>query len=86
MIFIKKYDIIYIESERKEMIDMTREKALAASRALDAIDGFNVFMEEVDRAVISSEELALLSPEFKIALQNLLDAELDRLNKVLEDM
>ena len=86
MIFIKKYDIIYIESERKEMINMTREKALAASRALDAIDGFNVFMEEVDRAVISSEELALLSPEFKIALQNLLDAELDRLNKVLEDM
>ena len=65
---------------------MTREKALAASRALDAIDGFNVFMEEVDRAVISSEELALLSPEFKSALQNLLDAELDRLNKVLEDM
>ena len=86
MIFIKKYDIIYIESERKEMIDMTREKALAASRALDAIDGFNVFVEEVDRAVISSEELALLSPDFKIALQNLLDAELDRLNKVLEDM
>ena len=65
---------------------MTREKALAASRALDAIDGFNIFMEEVDRAVMSSEELALLSPDFKIALQSLLDAELDRLNKVLEDM
>lgn len=65
---------------------MTREKVLEASRALDAIDGFNIFMEEVDRAVISSEELALLYPEFKITLQNLLDAELDRLNKVLEDL
>ena len=65
---------------------MTREKALAASKALDAIDGFHIFMEEVDRAIESAEELALLAPEFKIQLQNLLDNELANLEKALEDL
>ena len=65
---------------------MTREKALAASKALDAIDGFYIFMEEVDRAIINAEELALLSPDFKFKLQNLLDDELAHLKKVLEDL
>ena len=65
---------------------MTREKALAASKALDAIDSFYIFMEEVDRAIISAEELALLSPDFKFKLQNLLDDELAHLKKVLEDL
>ena len=65
---------------------MTREKALAASKALDAIDGFHIFMEEVDKAIISAEELALLSPDFKFKLQNLLDDELAYLEKVLEDL
>ena len=63
---------------------MTREKALAASKALDAIEGFHIFMEEVDRAIISAEELALLSPEFKFKLQDLLDEELVYLEKALE--
>ena len=65
---------------------MTREKALAASRALDAIDGFHILMEEIDRAIESAEELALLAPEFKIQLQNLLDNELANLEKTLEDL
>lgn len=65
---------------------MTREKALAASKALDAIDGFHIFMEEIDRAIESAEELALLAPEFKIQLQNLLDNELANLEKTLEDL
>ena len=65
---------------------MTREKALAASRALDAIDGFHIFMEEVDRAVDSAEELALLDTEFKSNLDGLLKTELERLKKVLEDL
>ena len=30
---------------------MTRTKALEAARAVDAIDGFQMFMEEVDRAI-----------------------------------
>lgn len=65
---------------------MTREKALAASRALDAVEGFHCFRDEIDRAIINSEELALLSPEFKTKLQDLLDNELTRLEKVLEDL
>ena len=31
---------------------MTREMALAASRALDSIDGFQAFMDEVDAAAV----------------------------------
>lgn len=65
---------------------MTREKALAASRALDAIEGFQIFMEEVDRAIESAEELALLSLDFKQALDALLREEQKRLEKELEDM
>ena len=65
---------------------MTREKALAASRALDAIDGFHIFMEEVDRAIDSAEELALLDTEFKSNLDGLLKVELERLKKALEDL
>lgn len=65
---------------------MTREKALAASKALDAIDGFYILMEEIDRAIDSSEELAPLSPGFKLNLNKLLDTELNRLKQVLEDM
>lgn len=65
---------------------MTREKALAASRALDAIEGFQIFMEEVDKAIESAEELALLSLEFKQALDALLREEQKRLEKELEDM
>ena len=65
---------------------MTREKALAASRALDAIDGFHIFMEEVDRAIDSAEELALLGTEFKSNLDGLLKTELERLKKILEDL
>lgn len=65
---------------------MTREKALMASRALDAIEGFQIFMEEVDRAIESAEELALLSTDFKQALDVLLRKEQVRLEKELEDM
>lgn len=65
---------------------MTREKALAASKALDAIDGFHILMEEIDRAIKSAEELALLAPEFKFKLQDLLDDELANLEKTLENL
>ena len=65
---------------------MTREKALAASRALDAIDGFYAFMEEVDRAIDNADELAPLDRKFTSNLDNLLKTELERLKKVLEDL
>ena len=65
---------------------MTREKALAASRALDAVDGFQLLMDEIHKAVTDSEEYSLLSTDFKIGLTNLLENELARLNKVLEEL
>lgn len=65
---------------------MTREQALAASRALDAVDGFQAFMDEVDKAVKDAEDFALFNPEFKMALNELMENELARLNKVLADL
>ena len=65
---------------------MTREKALAASKALDAIEGFQVFKDEIDRAIENTEDLAPLSIEFVRALDTLMREEEKRLEKVLEDM
>ena len=65
---------------------MTREKALEASRALDAIDGFEAFMDEITKAVLLAEDFAELSPDFKLELDNLLQAELLRLKNVLEEL
>ena len=65
---------------------MTREKALEASRALDAIDGFEAFMDEIDKAILVAEDFAELSPDFKLELENLLQAEFLRLKNVLEEM
>ena len=65
---------------------MTREKALEASRALDAIYGFKEFMEEVDRAIVNAEELMTFDPRFTSALNELIEAELARLEQVLADL
>ena len=65
---------------------MTREKAVAVGRALDAIDAFEAFMEQIDRAVIDTEDWVLLSPDFKLELDNLMQAELMRLKSILEEM
>jgi hypothetical protein len=86
LIFIKKYDIIYIESERKEMINMTRETALAVTKALENIDGFEAMVESIDAAVRDAEEWCNISPDFKLELENLMQSELMRLKSVLEEM
>lgn len=65
---------------------MTREQALAASRALDAIDGFQAFMEEIDKAVADADDFSTLNPKFKMALYKLMEDELARLNQELEDL
>ena len=65
---------------------MTREKALAASRALDAINSLQAFKDEIDKAIENAEDLAPLSIEFVQALNTLLRKEEQRLEKVLEDM
>ena len=63
---------------------MTREQALAASHAIDAVDGFEAFMDEVDQLVVTAEDFCQLSPDFKLELQNLSQAELLRLKSELE--
>ena len=65
---------------------MTREKALEASKALDAIDGFEAFIDEINKAILVAEDFAELSPDFRLELDNLLRAELLRLKNVLEEM
>ena len=65
---------------------MTREKALEVSRAVDAIDGFEAFMEEIDKIIIDTEDFTPLSPDFKLELESLLQAEFLRLKTVLEEM
>lgn len=64
---------------------MTRSKALEAARAVDAIDGFQMFMEEVDKAVDDCDTF-IMNPEFKNTLNELMENELARLNKVLADL
>ena len=64
---------------------MTREKALEASRAVDVIDGFEAFMEQVDM-IMGDYEYNCLSVEFRISLNALMKTELARLEKVLEDL
>jgi hypothetical protein len=65
---------------------MTREKVLEVSKALDAIDSFEALMAEIDRAVLEAEDFAELSLDFKLELNNLLQAELLRLKNILEEM
>ena len=85
MIFIKKYDIIYIESERKEMISMTRDKANAIARALNDIDDFEIFMERIEH-VFHHEVEGNFSGFYYDELLPLMKKELRRREAVLEDM
>lgn len=64
---------------------MTREKAIEASRAVDAIDGFEAFIEQIDM-VVTNYEYDCLSVEFRISLNALMKAELARLEQVLVDL
>ena len=65
---------------------MTRDKALAVARALDNIDGFESMMDVIEAAVRDAEDFCVISAEFKDKLGNLMVNELQRLQKVLEDM
>lgn len=65
---------------------MTRDKAFIISRALDDIDSFELFAEEVEKLIYDSEEYCILNPDFVEAMKNLLDVEQKRLEKILEDL
>ena len=85
MIFIKKYDIIYIENGRKEMIDMTRDKAAEITRALNDIDDFEIFMEQIDH-VFHHEVEGNFSGFYYDELLPLMKKELRRREAVLEGL
>ena len=85
MIFIKKYDIIYIESQRNEMIDMTKDKAAEIARALNDIDDFEIFMEQIDH-VFHHEVEGNFSGFYYDELLPLMKKELRRREAVLEGL
>ena len=64
---------------------MTREKAIAASRAVDAIDSFQMFMEEVDK-LMDESDIYIIDPAFRHKFTEMMETELARLNKVLADL
>ena len=64
---------------------MTREKAIAASYAVDAIDSFQMFMEEVDK-LMNESDIYIINPAFRHEFTEMMKTELARLNKVLADL
>ena len=64
---------------------MTRDKAVRAAKALDAIDSFQMFMEEIDK-LMDDGDLYVLDPTFRHEFTEIMETELARLNKVLADL
>lgn len=64
---------------------MTRDKAVKAAKTLDAIDSFQMFMEEVDK-LMDDGDLYVLDPTFRYKFTEMMETELVRLNKVLTDL
>ena len=64
---------------------MTRDKAVRVAKALDAIDSFQMFMEEVDK-LMDDGDLYVLDPAFRHEFTEMMEIELARLNKVLADL
>lgn len=65
---------------------MTREKAMAANWALLNLDGFGDMAAEIREKVLDWKDTFEVSYEFEKKLNNLLDEEYRRLEKVLEDL
>jgi hypothetical protein len=64
---------------------MTRDTAVRATKALDAIDSFQMFMDEVDK-LMDDGDLYMLDPAFRHEFTEMMETELARLNKVLADL
>ena len=65
---------------------MTRERALEIARALDAIEAFEAFMDEVDASIANAEDYGFFSPNFKLEMENLMQTEYLRLKNELEEL
>ena len=84
MIFIKKYDIIYIESKGKEMIEMTRTQAAAVTKALNDIEDFELFMDQIELTVNNFE--GDVQTFFEEQILPAMKFELARRKQILEEM
>ena len=65
---------------------MTREKAVAATWAITNLDGFDELTVEIRERVADWKDTIQVDPEFEKKLNELLDEEYHRLEKVLEDL
>lgn len=65
---------------------MTREKAMAATWALLNLDGFEDMAAEIREKVLDWKDTFEVSSEFEKKLNELLDEEYHRLEKVLVDL
>lgn len=65
---------------------MTREKAMAANWALLNLDGFEDMAAEIREKVLDWKDTFEVSSEFEKKLNDLLDEEYHRLEKVLADL
>ena len=64
---------------------MTKEHAVKVAKALDAIDSFQMFMEEIDKLMDDGDNY-ILDPAFRHEFTEMMETELVRLNKVLADL
>ena len=65
---------------------MTRGKAYEIARAVDNLDGFEACMDSIYAAVRDAEGCCEISDDFRKKLNELMEAELQRLKQILEDM
>lgn len=65
---------------------MTRDKAMAAVWAITNLDGFDELAAEIRERVADWKDTFQVDPEFEKKLNELLDEEFHRLEKVLEDL
>jgi hypothetical protein len=68
------------------MINMTRENAIKIAKALEDIENFEHFCEEIDSTLIRSEVCANVVTFYQTEISPALNRELARRKKVLEEM
>lgn len=64
---------------------MEREKAVKVAKALDSIDSFELFADEVEKIVQDWDD-CFVSSDFITRLYALMDEEMAKRKKVLEDL
>lgn len=67
------------------MIRMTKEKAMAVSKALDNINGFEAFMSMVEQDINEAADMCDII-DFSKTLMDMLEVELERRKKILESL